>query len=401
MIFAEKKEEQMLLIDNTKSLQDFCKTIENEQFITVDLEFLREKTYYAQICLIQIGSKNGAAIVDPLAKELDMSPFWEIMQNEKIVKVFHSGRQDIEILFNLSGNIPSPIFDTQIAAMVCGFGEYISYENLVHILLGRELDKTCRLTNWMARPLDEKQLEYALCDVTHLVDVYEKLREILQKNGRLHWADEEVRVLQTPSSYVVKPEDAWLKIKHSSHNPHFLRVLQRLAEWREKRAQSHNIPRQMIIKDDCLSSIAAMMPKTETQLAQVRNMRKDILNGKLAEEILQVVASAQQENGLKLSKDEKGVSLHSSAAQLYELLKTMLKIIGQKEGVVSRLIASDDDLKKMAMFEQDAKNPAFKGWRNEIFGQKAKLLREGKIFVCYNCAKHCIDFLESETKENA
>jgi len=389
----------MLLIDKTDSLSNFCKSIENEEFITVDLEFFREKTYYAQICLIQIGSKNGTAIVDPLAKNLDMSSFWEIMQNKKIVKVFHSGRQDIEILYNLSGNIPTSIFDTQIAAMVCGFGEYISYENLAHILLGRELDKTCRLTNWMVRPLDEKQLEYALCDVTYLVDIYEKLREILQKNGRLRWVDEEFEILKNPSSYEVKPEDAWLKIKRSSHNPHFLRVLQRLAEWREKRARSHNIPRQMVIKDDCLCSIAAIMPKTEAQLSQVRNIRKDILNGKLSEEILHIVTEAEKEDGLKLPKDEKNILLNSSSAQLYELLKTALKIIGQKEGVVSRLIAGDEDLKKIAMFESDAKNPVFKGWRNEIFGQKAKLLREGKISICYNSKKHCIEFCENNEND--
>lgn len=381
----------MLLIENNADLQEFCNKLEKEKFVTVDLEFMREKTYYAQICLIQVASKNCAAIIDPLAKDLDLSPFWLIMQNEKIVKVFHSCRQDVEIIYNLSGKIPAPIFDTQIAAMVCGFGEFIGYEPLVQGLLGRELDKTCRLTNWHLRPLDKNQLQYALSDVTHLVDVYEKLCEILQKSNREHWIDEELVELQNKDLYEVNPDDAWEKIRYSSHNSKFLRILQRLAKWRELRAQDHNIPRQSIIRDECLVSIAAMAPKTIEELSQVRNIRSDVLKGKLAEEILDSIKDALS-HPIKIKKPKKQKPMNAGQASLFELLKIMLKIVSLQEGVVARVIVSDENLRNFAMEYQDSKNPILKGWRKELFGKEAFLMREGKISICYDCANHKVKF---------
>ena len=382
----------MLLIDNNEKLHDFCSQINKEEFITVDLEFMREKTYYAQICLIQVASKNTAAIIDPLAKGLDLSSFWDVMQNEKVIKVFHSCRQDVEIIYNMSGKTPNPLFDTQVAAMVCGFGEYIGYESLVKSLLGRELDKTCRLTNWNLRPLDEGQLEYALSDVTHLVDVYEKLCEILRENHREHWFDEEIAALQNPALYEVNPDDVWQKIRYSSHNSKFLRILQQLAKWRELRAQKHNTPRQSVIKDECLVSIAAMAPKSVEQLAQVRNIRKDVLNGKLAAEILDVVKEAIADKKLKIKPIEKYRAFNSAASGLLELLKLMLKIVSLQEGVVPHIIATDENLRDLAMAENDENNPLLKGWRFDLFGKEALLLREGKISICYNCVSKKIDF---------
>ena len=386
----------MLLIEKTEDLREYCKTLKKEKFITVDLEFMREKTYYAQICLIQVGCKKSAAIIDPLAKGIDLSPFWEIMQNKKIIKVFHACRQDIEIIYNLSGHIPTPIFDTQIAAMVCGFGEFSSYESLVNELLGRELDKSCRLTNWHRRPLDEKELEYAISDVTHLVEIYEKLAEKLKESGREHWIDEETEELQNPQLYDVNPEDAWQKIRYSSHNAKFLRVLKNLAKWREERAKSHNIPRQTVIKDDCLVSVAAMLPKSVSELSQVRNIRPDILNGKLAAEILDIVKNSANDHSIKLPKIEKHHSVPVSEAQLFELLKMMLKLVSQQEGVVAKIVASDDELKQLCAFKEDKNNPVLKGWRYDLFGKKAMLLREGKITICYNCTDKKIEFKQQE-----
>lgn len=384
----------MLLIENTEDLENFCKEMNKEPFITVDLEFMREKTYYAQICLIQVGSKNSEAIIDPMAKGIDLSPFWNLMQNKKIVKVFHSCRQDIEIIYNMSGHIPTPIFDTQIAAMACGFGENISYEHLVNELLNRELDKTCRLTNWSIRPLDKTQLEYALSDVTHLVDIYEKMTTMLKEKGREHWLDEEIACLEDPDCYVVQPENAWMRIKHSSHSQKFLRALQKLAEWREIRAQNSNVPRQTIIKDECLVSIAAMWPKSVDDLKKVRNIRPDIVNGKLGTEILEAVKTSNTGKNPKLKQLERGKNVHSHAIPLYEMLKFFLRIVSQQEGVVARLIASDDDLKMLAMCQQDEKNPVLQGWRKTLFGEDALLLREGKMQLRYDKKKEKIDFFK-------
>ena len=381
----------MLFIEKTADLTEFCRSLQKEKFVTVDLEFMREKTYYAQICLIQVASKNAEAIIDPIAKDIDLSPFWEVMQNKNIVKVFHSGRQDIEIIYNLSGKIPNPIFDTQIAAMVCGFGEFIGYEPLVEGLLGCELDKSCRLTNWHLRPLDKKQLEYALSDVTYLVDVYEKLLQKIKESHREHWIDEELAELQNPELYETDPDDAWERIRHSSRSSKFLRILQRLAKWRELRARSHNVPRQSVIKDECLVSIAATAPKTVEQLSQVRNIRADVLKGKLAEEILDAIKDALS-HPIKIKKPKKNKPMSAGQASLFELLKIMLKVVSLQEGVVARVIVSDDDLRNFAMKYQDDQNPLLKGWRKEIFGNEAVLMREGKISICYNCETQRVDF---------
>ena len=379
----------MKLISDTPNLTEFCHNLRNHDFMTVDLEFLREKTYYAKLCLIQVGTIDDAAIIDPLAENLDLSPFLELMQDDTITKVFHSGRQDIEILYKLSGALPHPIFDTQIAAMVCGFGDSVSYETLVNKLCNVQLDKSSRLSNWSLRPLDQNQLHYALCDVTHLVNVYLKLKEQLQNNGRFHWLDEEAEILKNPDTYIVKPEDAWLKIKHRSHNPKTLTVLKALAAWRELRAQRKDQPRQNIIKDDLLINLASICPKTKEELAQIRSIRKEIVNGKLGTEILAVIDETLKIPSEQYTKLPKEKPLSHQAAELYELLKLLLKLVGLQSGVVSKLIASDDDLKKFAAFN-DTENPILKGWRKELFGTYALALRDGKLTIGYNPQKHSI-----------
>lgn len=380
----------MKIIENTKDLLHFCEGLNKEPFVTIDLEFLREKTYYAKLCLIQVASLNDAAIIDPLAKGLEMEAFFAILHNPNIIKVFHSGRQDIEILYNLAGFIPEPLFDTQLAAMVCGFGESISYENLVKNILEIELDKSCRLSNWSLRPLDDSQLQYALSDVTHLVHIYEYLRDKLASSGRLHWLDEEVETLKNPDTYVVNPHEAWQKIKHRSHNNHYLTILRELANWREKRAQHKDIPRQSVIKDDCLLNLAALCPACYEELEQIRNIRQDILSGKLAPEILDVITQAKKIPSSQYVKLEREKTLLPGANALYELLKLLLKIRSQEQGVVAKLIASDDNLKDLASFS-DRNNPILKGWRMKIFGQDALALRNGELSISYNKQQHCVE----------
>lgn len=378
------------LIETTADLEQFCRHLSQQEFITVDLEFLREKTYYAKLCLIQIGTKEQAAAVDPLAQELNLQPFFDILANPDIVKVFHSGRQDIEILYYLTGQIPASVFDTQVAAMVFGFGESVSYESLVKSIVKQDIDKSCRFTNWSCRPLNLKQLEYALSDVTHLVPIYLHFKELLDNSHRESWFQEEIDVLTSPDTYNINPEDAWQKIKHRSHNAYFLTVLQKLAAWREKRAQHKNTPRQSVIKDECLLNIAASMPKTHEELAQVRNIRKDIVSGRLADEIITIIKDCEnlpRSSYVKLPKDKGNGAVNSA---LFELLKLLLKIKSQETGVVSKLIASDDELRRLTVF-QDKNNPVLKGWRYEIFGKDALRLREGNLSISFNKENNSIN----------
>ncbi len=388
------------LIETTPDLQEFCTCLKQQPFITVDLEFLREKTYYAELCLIQVGTAERAAIIDPLAPNLDLSSFFEILNAPEIVKVFHSGRQDIEILYKLTGKIPAPVFDTQLAAMGCGYGESVGYESLVKSILKIELDKSCRCSNWSLRPLDGKQLKYALADVTHLVHVYAHLKEELAKSKREHWFDAETALLCSPDTYHIDPFEAWHKIKHRSHNAYMLTVLRELAAWRELRAQKKNTPRQSIIKDDCLVNIAAICPHTGEELAQIRNIRKDVASGKLAGEILDVIAACEKITPENYVTPPKEKSLSAGAQALYELLKLLLKIRSQEKGVVAKLIASDDELKALATFK-DKNNPVLKDWRLEIFGQDALELRNGNLSICFNPQTRSIALKKTASENEA
>lgn len=377
------------LIETTSDLETFCQHLSSQPFITIDLEFLREKTYYAELCLIQVGTTEQAAIIDPLSNNLDMSLFFNILNNNNIIKVFHSGRQDIEILYKITGKIPTPIFDTQIAAMVCGYGESVSYESLVKSIAKTELDKSCRRSNWSIRPLDSKQLKYALADVTHLVNIYTHLKNELKKSKRESWFASEIELLCNPETYHINPYEAWHKIKHRSHNAYMLTVLRELAAWREQRAQTKNTPRQSIIKDDCLVNIAAICPHNTEELAQIRNIRKDIVNGRLAEEILDIISLCEKIPQKDYVIPHKEKNLSSGTLALYELLKMLLKIRSQEHGVVAKLIASDNDLKAFALFK-DTNNPILDGWRYEIFGQDALELRNGNLCICFDTEHHRI-----------
>ncbi len=378
----------MQTIENTQDLSLLCQRLSQHPYITVDLEFIREKTYFPLLCLIQVASEEETAIIDPLAEGIDLHSFFMLMKNQNITKVFHSCRQDVEIIFELSGIIPHPLFDTQVAAMVCGFGESISYERLVKAVLDIELDKTDRLSNWQHRPLDKHQLEYAAGDVTHLLKIYRHLKEKMTAGDRLHWIDEEMEILSRSTTYMMPPEEAWQKIRYRSHNAKVLSALKALAAWRENRAREKNVPRQSILKDDFLVMIAAACPKSREDLLQIRGMRKDIASGKLADEMLDVLEHMSIDN--KLPKQLKNENINAIPA-LYELLKMLLKIVSQREGVVARLIANDTVLQKLAAYK-DKGNQALYGWRYDIFGSEALKLRNGELSIRYNPEKKNVEF---------
>ena len=382
----------MQIITDNQSLEELCKNLSRHPFVTVDLEFIREKTYFPILCLIQIASEEQTAIIDPLAEGINLQSFFDLMKNTDVIKVFHSCRQDVEIIYELSGIIPQPLFDTQVAAMVCGFGESISYERLVKAVVGIELDKTDRLSNWQLRPLDEHQLQYAAGDVTHLINIYKYLTTEMARKNRTHWIDEEMEILGRGDTYIIPPEEAWLKIKHRSHNAKVLSALRNLAAWREKRARDKNVPRQNILKDDILIMIATAFPKDKEALMQIRGMRKDIAVGKLADEMLEVLSRTIVDS--KIIKQNKNENIPAVPA-LYELLKMLLKIVSQKEGVVARLIASDTDIQKLAAFK-DKNNPTLTGWRQEIFGLQALKLRNGDLSVRYSPEQKDIEFVSRE-----
>ena len=383
----------MLLIDTTDKLNDFCKILQQQDFITVDSEFIREHSYYPKLCLIQVAYDGDSAIIDPFSSA-DLSAFFEVLQNPQVVKVFHSGKQDIEIFYNLTGHTPKNVFDTQIAAMVCGFAENIGYGNLVREITHVELDKSQRLTDWSLRPLDESQLQYAICDVTYLVDCYKYLKSYMAENHREHWADEEMCLLCDENAYCIKPEDAWLRVKHNVHSPHFLSALKYLAEWRERRAQKFNTPRSGILKDEVLLNIASASPKTIDDLRYVRNIKYETASGRLGAEIIEALEKARQ-NPMPTEicradrKQNCGIPNHEQS--LAEILKLLLKIKSVETGVIARLIASEEDLRYIIL-NQPEKTRAMSGWRYEIFGRFAEQLCRGKLTLTYNPSKKCIEF---------
>ena len=373
----------MNLIDTDEKLKDFCKILKKQDFITVDSEFLREKSYYPYLCLLQIGYDGGSAIVDPIAK-VDLSPFFDVLQDEKIVKVFHAGRQDVEIFYNLTGELPQNIFDTQIAAMVCGFGENVSYGNLVKEICGVELDKSCRLTDWSFRPLDEEQLEYALHDVTYLVDCYKFLLKNMQQNNRLDWIKEETSEIYDLKHYQINPEDMWHKIKHNIHSSQFLSALKYLCMWREKRAQKFNTPRQSIIKDEVLINLASSRPRNQTELKMVRNIKCDVVNGRLGAEILEALEDARNNplNDAECRSDkQKETHVQRKDQSLLEMLRFLLKLLCYEQNIVTRLVATEDDLRD---FIYDEPTGIMQGWRYDIFGQFAEKLKNGELSISYN-----------------
>ena len=371
----------MRLIKTTEELSTFCDYASRFEFVTIDTEFLREKTYYSQLCLVQMAVKDNnpesAVIIDVLAHGIDLSSLHKLMINRSIIKVFHAARQDIEIFYNLTGVVPSPIFDTQIAAMVCGFGEQVGYDNLVKSITSNSIDKSSRFTDWSRRPLTKEQLDYAIGDVTHLRDVYEYLQNQLEKNGRISWVEEEMAVLTSENTYNINPYDAWKKIKVRTDTGKFLAILREVACFREEYAQLKNIPKGRVLKDDALIELCSVRPTNYDDLKRLRLYNRGNKSQELGDKILKAVSNGVNcapENHPSVSKDRKKENKNPA---LSELLRVLLKSSSEKIGVAQKLIATTSDLDRVAAGERVG--AVFEGWRLKVFGRDALNLCDGKI----------------------
>ncbi len=372
----------MDLITDTETLAAFCARCGEHPYVTVDTEFLRERTYWPLLCLVQLAHPGGegdgsGALIDPLAEGLDLAPLFELMARPDVVKVFHAARQDIEIFWHLGKLIPAPLFDTQVAAMVCGHGDQVGYETLVRKICKQTLDKSSRFTDWAHRPLSDKQLTYALADVTHLRKIYEKLSAELARSGRGGWVAEEMAVLTSPDTYRNEPEEAWKRLKMRSSSPRFVAVAKALAEWRERRAQERDVPRSRLMKDDALLEVASNRPETTEELGRARLLQREARKGDVAQEILAAVkrglAAPEEETPAAPSRPAK-----AAPAALTDLLKVLLKQRADDLGVAPKLIASSEDLTRIAA-EETPDVPAMSGWRREAFGALALQLKRGQI----------------------
>ena len=368
----------MTPISTTPELASLCRDLSSADFIAVDTEFMREQTYYPKLCLIQVASPDAAATIDPLARDLDLKPLWELMAQPGQVKVFHAARQDLEIFHIESGFIPAPVFDTQVAAMVCGFGAQISYVNLVRAVTGEQLDKSSRFTNWSKRPLTDKQLHYALGDVTHLRDVYHHLQDELQKSGRASWLAEEMAILTSTSTYEQHPEEAWQRLKAKVKNRRSMAVLMSLAAWRERAAQKQDVPRQRILRDDALYDIANQSPRSTEDLASLRSLGEGFSRSGRAKEIIAAVDEGLARDIQGVPTLRHGQPLSAEATATLELLKVLLKSAAARHGVAPRLIADASDLEQLARHE-NPDVPALQGWRRDLFGADALSLKRGEL----------------------
>lgn len=393
----------MHIVTTTEELVSVCQHLAEAEFTTVDTEFLRESTFWPELCLIQCATPNinggEAYIIDPLAPGMDLKPFFELMADETVVKVFHAARQDIEIIYKLGGLIPHPIFDTQVAAMVCGFGDSISYDQLVNKIVGEQIDKSSRFTDWKRRPLTDKQLNYAIADVTHLRKVYISLQANLKEQGRSNWVSEEMEILTSHETYEMLPENAWRRLKLRVRKPRDLCMLKQLAKWRESQAQKHNVPRGRIIKDEAIYELAGNPPVKLENLDRYRGLSRGFDKnrwGQALVELAQNVSKIPKEQLPSLPKQKQTPEGCSAAT---EMLKLLLKLIAEKNGVAAKIIATVDDLEKIAA-DDNADVMALKGWRREIFGEKALLLKQGKIAISYQNRKIIMVSLDDSKRQH-
>lgn len=368
----------MHLITTTRELADTCAAFVGADFVAVDTEFMRETTFWPDLCLIQMAAGEDEVIVDTLAEGLDLTPFFDLMAEKATTKVFHAARQDIEIIHHQAKIIPAPVFDTQIAAMVCGFGESASYGLLVKRLLNRELDKSSRFTDWSRRPLSEKQLKYAIGDVTHLRDLYPKLRDKLKINGRAQWLGEEMSVLTDPATYESHPENAWKRLKMRVRSKKALGVMMDVAEWREREAQRQNVPRRRVLKDEAIYDIAAQTPITPQELDRLRSVHQGFSRSSKGKGVVEAVRRGLERDPTELPAIKRNEPLNADALAVLDLLRVLLKSAAARHGVAPKLIATSDELEKIAR-GADADLPSLKGWRHELFGADALALREGKL----------------------
>ncbi len=371
----------MKTLTTTQELADFCKAAAQHPYVTMDTEFLRERTYYSKLCLIQLAvpgeGEDSAVLVDPLADGMSLDPLYDLFRDENVVKVFHAARQDLEIFWVEAAVFPKPLFDTQVAAMVCGFGEQVGYETLVRKICKQGVDKTSRFTDWSRRPLTEAQKTYALADVTHLRAIYEYLAAELEKSKRSHWVAEELRTLTEPETYIVRPEDAWKRVKTRTNSAKFLAVVRELAQFREGYAQDNNIPRSRVFKDDALIEMASIKPKTLSDLGGSRLLLREARKGPIADGILIAVRQGVECPADALPQVDNSREKIKVNPALADLLRVLLKSKTESSGVAAKLIATSSELDQIAAGERTL--PAMSGWRFEVFGEDAVKLCEGKI----------------------
>jgi ribonuclease D len=368
----------MNVVTTTDGLAVLCRQLANSTYVAVDTEFMREQTFWPKLCLVQLASPEDEAVVDPLAEGIDLAPFWELMTNRNVVKVFHAARQDLEIVHVKTGMLPAPVFDTQVAAMVCGFGDSISYVNLVKRIAGQDLDKSSRFTDWSRRPLSQKQLLYALGDVTHLRKVYTSLKETLEASGRAHWLDEEMATLLDPATYETLPEDAWRRLKLKVRSKKSLAVLIELAAWRERAAQSQDVPRSRVIRDEALYDIASQMPTETKQLAELRTLSDGFSRSARAREIVDAVNRGLTRDPATLPPIHQSSGASNDVNAMCDVLRVLLKATAQRHKVAPRLIADAEDIEAIAS-QREPDVAALKGWRRELFGEDALRLKRGEL----------------------
>ncbi len=384
----------MRIIETTADLKALAKELNTAPYLALDTEFMRDSTYWPKLCLLQIAGPGVAAIIDPLAENIDLSPFFELIKNPKIVKVLHAGRQDIEIFWHKGRVIPDPLFDTQIVAMVCGFGEAASYETLARKLAHAEVDKSARFTDWARRPLTKRQLEYALADVTHLRIIYDKLATELARTKRESWVAEEIAALKSQELYALDPTQAWKRLRPRTGNKRFLTVLAAAAEWREREAQTRDVPRNRVLKDEVLLEIAANPPEDGEALERIRAVPKGFAASKMGKSLLEAVAEGKNAKPPDLpTEPERRKRRRDPSPAAVDLLKTLLRLRAEEARVAPRLIANADDIERLAAGDDDGV-AALSGWRNEVFGKDATALRKGELSIALENGKAVVVELE-------
>lgn len=386
----------MDLIVSTEALSAFCERAAQFDFVTVDTEFLRETTYWPRLCLIQVATDDEAVLIDPLADHLELKPFFALLANPSVTKVFHAARQDIEIFVKLTGAVPHNIFDTQIAASVCGFGDSASYDSLVRAICKVELDKSSRFTDWSARPLSEKQRLYALADVTYLRDIYRELRKQVEQTRRWDWVEDELTVLRSIDTYVVQPEEAWERLKMKINRPRDLAALKVLAEWRERKAQTTDQPRSRIFKDDALYDLAMQRPLTPDAFDKLRAVPRGFGRSSAAAEIMELLKGVEALQKSELPTLPERYRGPSPKGAVGDLVRVLLKSVAEQHGVAARIIATSDDIDALVL-DDDADVPALKGWRRKLFGDKALAIKHGRIGLAAT-RKGVVEFAVTQTE---
>jgi len=369
----------MELITDTGALDGFCRDLSKSAYITVDTEFMRETTFWSRLCLVQVAGEQDARAIDPLAPNIDLAPLFRLLRDQNVLKVFHAARQDLEIFYHLMGDMPQPVFDTQIAAMVCGFGDQVGYSQLISALTNAKIDKASRFTDWSIRPLKDRQVDYAMADVTHLRQAYEKLLAKLGNNGRAEWLDEEMAVLTAPATYEMDPDKAYLRLKVRDPKPRFLAVLREVAAWREREAQARDVPRNRVLRDEILIEIAHHTPATPEELSDTRGLGRKLAMGHQGDAILKAVARGRDVPDADCPQPPAHRRLPRDTGPTSELLKVLLKMKCMERDVAQKLVASASEVDRLAAFGEDADVPALHGWRREIFGEDALKLRSGEL----------------------